>query len=105
MKMFRSIGKAQITISILRQHFQRLCFGLQHINLSNRLEQSFENKVSSDLVSEYMKAVDQKNETIKKQLEISNLLIRKLAEKLPDDDPSKVRMLELVNQLDQKKPT
>ena len=32
--------------------------------------------------------------------EISNLLIRKLAEKLPDDDPSKVRMLELVNQLD-----
>ncbi|MCU4393615.1 MULTISPECIES: Arc family DNA-binding protein [Acinetobacter] len=65
-----------------------------------RLEQSFENKVSSDLVSEYMKAVDQKNETIKKQLEISNLLIRKLAEKLPDDDPSKVRMLELVNQLD-----
>lgn len=65
-----------------------------------RLEKSFENRVSSDLVSEYMKAVDQKNETIKKQLEISNLLIRQLAEKLPDEDPSKSRMLELINQLD-----
>lgn len=65
-----------------------------------RLEKSFEDTIPSTLVSEYMKAVDQKNETIKKQLEISNLLIRTLAEKLPDDDPSKERMLELINQLD-----
>ena len=51
------------------------------------------------LVSEYMQAVEEKNDMIRKQLEISNLLVLKLAEKLPDDDPSKSRMLELINQL------
>lgn len=65
-----------------------------------RLEQSFENNLPTALVSEYMKAVDEKNATIRKQLEISNLLILQLTEKLPDDDPSKSRMLELINQLD-----
>lgn len=65
-----------------------------------RLEKSFENNIPSTLVSEYMQAVEEKNDMIKKQLEISNLLVLKLAEKLPDDDPSKSRMLELINQLD-----
>ena len=64
-----------------------------------RLEKSFENNIPSTLVSEYMQAVEEKNDMIKKQLEISNLLVLKLAEKLPDDDPSKSRMLELINQL------
>ncbi len=64
-----------------------------------RLEKSFENNIPSRLVSEYMQAVEEKNDMIKKQLEISNLLVLKLAEKLPDDDPSKSRMLELINQL------
>lgn len=64
-----------------------------------RLEKSFENNIPSALVSEYMQAVEEKNDMIRKQLEISNLLVLKLAEKLPDDDPSKSRMLELINQL------
>lgn len=58
-----------------------------------------ENNIPSALVSEYMQAVEEKNDMIKKQLEISNLLVLKLAEKLLDDDPSKSKMLELINQL------
>lgn len=65
-----------------------------------RLEESFEHNVPSAIVAEYIKAVDEKNATIRKQLEISNLLIFKLAEKLPDDDPIKDRLMELIKQLD-----
>lgn len=71
----------------------------QSAEMVARLEKSFENNIPSTLVSEYMQAVEEKNDMIKKQLEISNLLVLKLAEKLPDDDPSKSRMLELINQL------
>lgn len=71
----------------------------QSAEMVARLEKSFENNIPSALVSEYMQAVEEKNDMIKKQLEISNLLVLKLAEKLPDDDPSKSRMLELINQL------
>ena len=70
-----------------------------------RLEKSFENNIPSALVSEYMQAVEEKNDMIKKQLEISNLLVLKLAEKLPDDDPSKSKMLELILCTRQKKTT
>ncbi len=71
----------------------------QSAEMVARLEKSFENNIPSALVSEYMQAVEEKNDMIKKQLEISNLLVLELAEKLPDDDPSKSRMLELINQL------
>jgi len=84
----------------------------QSAEMVARLEKSFENNIPSALVSEYMQAVEEKNDMIKKQLEISNqndmikkqleisnLLVLKLAEKLPDDDPSKSKMLELINQL------
>lgn len=61
-----------------------------------RLERSFENNISDSMVLKYMKAVEEKNVLAQRQLDISNMLMVELAEKLPDTDPIKIKVLEML---------
>lgn len=68
----------------------------QSAEMVARLEKSFEDDIEKSLTTTLIKASERHTEALQKQIDISNLIMMQLAEKLPDEDPVKAIIIDML---------